>query len=64
MLNNSNIHNNSNSQNENPKNQFNPNKKEDVSIVEITNTSRVISDEDLKNAPVLIIEVRFFNVNK
>lgn len=36
-------------------------KKEDASIVDITSASRVITDEDVKNAPLLTIEVFFFD---
>ena len=34
------------------------NKKDDTSIVDITSASRVVSDEDVKNAPMLTIDVK------
>jgi hypothetical protein len=56
----SNNNNNNNSKNNNNilgNNNLNMIKKEDVSINEITNASRIISDEDIKNTPTLVIEV-------
>ena len=38
----------------------NAGKKDDTSIVDITSASRVINDEDVKNAPMLSIEVFLF----
>jgi len=35
-------------------------KKDDTSMVEITSATRVISDEDVKNAPIISIEVTFY----
>lgn len=34
------------------------NKKDDTSIVDITSASRVVTDEEVKNAPMLTIEVK------
>lgn len=41
----------------NPQTEKKKKKKEDISIIELTNNSRIISDEDIKNGPILTIEV-------
>jgi len=45
--------------NEGPKNSNFKAKQEDISIVDITKGGRIISDADINNAPVLILEVNY-----